>query len=107
MFAAGHVRRMVNGGEKSKENENGWRVGVLSPRVQGVVGHKTAAGLSGSARRTTMSFDARASSHERAGSVGVGERATARLSATPQHGAQAMGHWSRPSMAGGGKSVWR
>ena len=107
MFAAGHVRRMVNGGEKSKENENGWRVGVLSPRVQGVVGHKTAAGLSGSARRTTMSFDARASSHERAGSVGVGERATARLSATPQHGAQGMGHWSRPSMAGGGKSVWR
>lgn len=42
-FAAGHVRRMVHGAK-----ENDWKVGVLSPRVQGVVSR------AGSTRRTTM-----------------------------------------------------
>ncbi|OAG36458.1 hypothetical protein AYO21_09351 [Fonsecaea monophora] len=42
MFAAGHVRRMVHGtkNELLKENDAGsWKVGVLSPRVQGIVSH--------------------------------------------------------------------
>ena len=98
MFAAGHVRRMV-GGTTTKENE--WKVGVLSPRVQGIVsqGKMMASG----ARRTTMGgFDQPSRGHSREGSVGVGEKASTRLSATPQHG-----NASRPSLAYTGKNVWR
>ena len=106
MFAAGHVRRMVMG-KPEKESDN-WKVGVLSPRVQGVV--SASKGMAGNARRTTMGgldHPVRATGHARESSVGVGERAAMRLSATPMRGEAAMGHAHRPSLASGGKNIWR
>ena len=103
MFAAGHVRRMVVG-KPEKENDN-WKVGVLSPRVQGVVSASKSMGSN--PRRTTMGgvdHSARGG-HVRESSVGVGERAAMRLSATPMRG-EGMGHAGRPSLATG-KNVWR
>jgi kinesin family member 18/19 len=103
MFAAGHVRRMVMG---KPEKEDNWRVGVLSPRVQGVMSHSK--GLSGNARRTTMGgLDGPARGHTRESSIGpasVGEKAAMRLSATPSRGEG--GHAHRPSLATG-KNMWR
>ena len=97
MFAAGHVRRMVGG---KNQQENDWKVGVLSPRVSGVVSQSKM--MAGGARRTTMGgFDQSSRGHVRERSVGVGEQASMRLSATPQHG-----HASRPSLVPG-KNVWR
>ena len=96
MFAAGHVRRMV-GAQAGKED---WKVGVLSPRVQGVVSQGKM--MSGGARRTTMGAFDQARGHVRESSMGVGEKASMRLAATPQQG-----HVSRPSLASTGKNVWR
>lgn len=96
MFAAGHVRRMVMG---KNEKENEWKVGVLSPRVQGIVGHGKTNGANG-VRRTTMSgIDSRSGPH-------AGERAGVRLSTIhPSHGS---GHSvSRGSLMPAGKAVWR
>lgn len=94
MFAPGHVRRMVMG---KNEKENDWKVGVLSPRVQGVVSHgKSANG----ARRTTMSgMDVRST-------PSVGDRPGGRLSfVTASNGH--MHSASRGSLMTGGKAVWR
>ncbi|KAJ9616464.1 tubulin-dependent ATPase kip3 [Cladophialophora chaetospira] len=107
MFAAGHVRRMVQGGKSenglSKENERDWKVGVLSPRVQGIVSHSR--GLSGSAnpmRRTTLSgMDVRGTPSGKGDkAVGGGVRLS---SVTPGYGPSV----SRGSLMPGGKAVWR
>lgn len=88
------------------EKENDWKVGVLSPRVQGVV--SASKGMGATARRTTMGgVDHPVRGHVRESSVGVGERAAMRLSvATPLRG-DGNGHVHRPSLATTGKSVWR
>ncbi|KIW70394.1 hypothetical protein PV04_02668 [Phialophora macrospora] len=107
MFAAGHVRRMVHGGKSEsgllKENDREWKVGVLSPRVQGIMGHGR--GLSAPVnpmRRTTMSgMDVRATPS------GNGERATGggvRMSSINQGQSQTA---SRGSLMPVGKAVWR
>ena len=114
MFAAGHVRRMVHGGKSEagalKENEREWKVGVLSPRVSGVVSHTR--GLSASAanpiRRTTMGgFDVRGTLSG-GGGGGVGEKVGGgmRLSSitSTQSGGSASG---RGSLMPTGKAVWR
>ncbi|KIX04475.1 uncharacterized protein Z518_05345 [Rhinocladiella mackenziei CBS 650.93] len=96
MFAAGHVRRMVMG---KNEKDNEWKVGVLSPRVHGIVSHGKSAGMSGG-RRTTMSgFDVRST-------PSTGDLGGMRLSSiTPSHAhAQSA---SRGSLMPGGKAVWR
>ncbi|RMZ78432.1 hypothetical protein DV738_g3852, partial [Chaetothyriales sp. CBS 135597] len=95
LFAAGHVRRMVNG---KTDKENDWRLRVLSPRVQGVISQGKI--ISSGPRRTTIMGEGLRSS-SRDGSMGVGERASMRLSAVPQHG-----HAPRPSLASA-KSAWR
>lgn len=99
MFAAGHVRRMVMG---KNEKESEWKVGVLSPRVQGVIG--AGKSINGSARRTTTSgLDGRG--HMRESSDMVADRAAIRLSSfTPSHG---NGHAIRGSLLPSGKAVWR
>ena len=87
MFTAGQARRMVVGGRSEKEHE--WRIGVLSPRVTGVVGK-------GTARRTTMSEGKR----ERE-SLSVVDRA-------PQHRlSSVVGMNMRGSLVPGSKNVWR
>jgi kinesin family member 18/19 len=92
MFAAGHVRRMVIG-KDSKENE--WRVGVLSPRVTGVV---TASKVSSSGRRVTMTVTP----------MGTGERTAHRVSSiSGSNHAQGQGHGPRSSLMPGGKGTWR
>ena len=103
MFAAGHVRRMVMG-KPEKENDN-WRVGVLSPRVHGVMSASKAMGVN--PRRTTMGGVEHSGrpGHVRESSVTVGEKAAMRLSATPMRN-EGMGHVHRPSLATG-KNVWR
>ncbi|RMZ90200.1 hypothetical protein DV736_g2580, partial [Chaetothyriales sp. CBS 134916] len=94
LFAAGHVRRMVNG---KTEKENDWKIRVLSPRVQGVLSQGKM--VSSGPRRTTMGEGLRANSRD--ANMGVGERASMRLSAVPQHG-----HAPRPSLATS-KNTWR
>lgn len=96
MFAAGHVRRMVMG---KNDKENDWKVGVLSPRVQGVVSHSKSTGPGG-ARRTTMSGDVVRSTPS------TGDRGPMRMSSiTSSHG---HGHSaSRGSLMPNGKAVWR
>ena len=91
MFAAGHVRRMVNGG---KEKENDWKVSVLSPRVTGVVGKPH------SARRTTINEGRAIGVRE---SSGVSERAAVRLSSV----AHPVGGGPRGSLMPNGKGAWR
>jgi kinesin family member 18/19 len=105
MFAAGHVRRMVGG---SKENE--WKVGVLSPRVQGV-GHSFSKSVGPVSRRTTMAGfggdgGGSGQGHVRGPSLTVGDRAALRLSATPLRGEGGGGGHVRGSLSGG-KNVWR
>ncbi|KAK5197726.1 tubulin-dependent ATPase kip3 [Exophiala xenobiotica] len=85
MFAAGHVRRMVMG---KTEKENDWKVGVLSPRVSGVVSHSKSMGMN-SARRTTMNGDVRSTP------------------STADRGIVRMGSTSRGSLMPNGKAVWR
>ncbi|KAH0847462.1 kinesin motor protein [Fonsecaea pedrosoi] len=98
MFAAGHVRRMVHGtkNELLKENDAGsWKVGVLSPRVQGIVSHgkSSLVAPSNPIRRTTMGGPER----------GGGTRLSSVVS-----GANAHGHSSsRGSLMPTGKAVWR
>ncbi len=106
MFAAGHVRRMVQGGKGDtsslKENEREWKVGVLSPRVQGIVSHGR--GLSGSAnsiRRTTLSgMDVRGTPNGNAEkAAGGGVRLSSVMMPPPSA--------SRGSLMPSGKAVWR
>ncbi|KAJ4520099.1 tubulin-dependent ATPase kip3 [Exophiala dermatitidis] len=94
MFAAGHVRRMVMG---KNDKENDWKVGVLSPRVHGIVSHSKSVGPHGN-RRTTMSgTDVRSTPNP-------GDRAGVRMSSiAPSHGHSA----SRGSLMPSGKTVWR
>jgi len=94
MFGAGHVRRMVMG---KNEKENEWKVGVLSPRVQGVVSHGKSMSMNGG-RRTTMSgMDVRSN-------PSTADREGVRLSfITQSQGYSA----SRGSLMTGGKAVWR
>ncbi len=76
-----------------KENQNDWKVGVLSPRVTGVVGK-------GGSRRTTMTGmrDMSAPS-DRGGHV--------RLSSVAAVGGVGSGVGGRGSLMPGGKGVWR
>ncbi|OAP56258.1 hypothetical protein AYL99_09437 [Fonsecaea erecta] len=111
MFGASHVRRMVHGtrNELLKENDAGsWKVGVLSPRVQGIVSHgKSSLGAySNPMRRTTMSgMDVRGGANsasggpERAGGV----RLSSITAGSSGHGHSA----SRGSLMPSGKAVWR
>lgn len=94
MFGPSHVRRMVMG---KNEKENDWKVGVLSPRVQGVISHGKGMGAF---RRTTLTgFDVRSTP------TGA-ERSGVRMSSvTPSQG-QAFSA-SRGSLMPGGKAVWR
>ncbi|OQV00901.1 Kinesin motor domain-containing protein [Cladophialophora immunda] len=113
MFAAGHVRRMVHGAKNEllKENDAGsWKVGVLSPRVQGIVSHgKSSLGAqSNPMRRTTMSgMDVRGNGAPNSGSGGPERAGGVRLSSitagTSGHGHSA----SRGSLMPTGKAVWR
>lgn len=94
MFGPSHVRRMVMG---KNEKENEWKVGVLSPRVQGVISHTK--GL-GALRRTTLTgLDVRSTPI-------AAERSGGRLSSvTSSHGHSYSA--SRGSLMPGGKAVWR
>ncbi|EXJ87147.1 kinesin family member 18/19 [Capronia epimyces CBS 606.96] len=96
MFAAGHVRRMVMG---KNEKENEWKVGVLSPRVQGIVSHSRSMGTH-SGRRTTLSgMDVKST-------PSTGDRAGMRMSSiAPTHGHSLS--TSRGSLMPSGKTVWR
>lgn len=96
MFAAGHVRRMVMG---KNDKENDWKVGVLSPRVQGIISHSKSMS-SNASRRTTMSgMDVRSTPSTQ-------DRAGMRMSSiTPSHGHSQSA--SRGSLMPGGKAVWR
>lgn len=93
MFGPSHVRRMVMG---KPEKENEWKVGVLSPRVQGIVSHGK--GMGGFRRTTLSGLDVR--------STPTVERSGGRMSSVaPSHGhAHAA---SRDSLMPGGKAVWR
>ena len=95
MFAAGHVRRMVMG-KDPRENE--WRVGVLSPRVTGVV----SVGKAGAAsRRTTMTS-------AMVGAGGSAERGHNRLSSiNGVNHAHGNGMSARSSLMPNGKTTWR
>jgi kinesin family member 18/19 len=90
MFTAGQARRMVIGGRSEKENE--WKIGVLSPRVTGVMGK-------GSNRRTTMGEGKK----ERE-SLNVADRG-------PQHRMSSVAGMNSSAMRGSllpsGKGVWR
>jgi len=95
MFGPSHVRRMVMG---KSEKENEWKVGVLSPHVQGIVSH----GKGGNGfRRTTLSgMDVR--------STPTVERSAGRMSSvTPSHSHTIHHAASRGSLMPGGKAVWR
>lgn len=94
MFGPGHVRRMVMG---KGEKENEWRVGVLSPRVQGIVSHGK--GIGGLRRTTLNGLDVRSTPT-------AAERSGGRMSSV----APSYGHThsaSRGSLMPGGKTVWR
>jgi hypothetical protein len=96
MFAAGHVRRMVMG---KNEKENDWKVGVLSPRVQGVVSHGKSMSMNGPRRTTMGGMDVRSTPN-------LGDRASMRMSSiTPAHGHGHSG--SRGSLVPNGKNIWR
>jgi kinesin family protein 18/19 len=89
MFTTGQARRMVIG---RSEKENEWKIGVLSPRVTGVVGR-------GSTRRTTM---------------GEGKRERESLSVAdrgPQHRMSSVVGMNSSAIRGsfmpGGKGAWR
>lgn len=93
MFGPGHVRRMVHG---KTDKENDWRVGVLSPHVQGVVSQGKS--MNG-ARRTTLSgMDVRStpSANDRTGRLS---------SIVASHGHLHSG--PRGSLMPSGKAVWR
>ena len=138
MFAAGHVRRMVMGGRDMKENHHGggnanggdWhRIGVLSPRVTGVVtAGKLGGGVGG--RRTTMAAGVapaaspagdgeRSISGERGGGLVGGMGPPGHRVSSVHPGAFGNGHGhghtssiggsggSRSSLMPGGKTVWR
>ncbi|EXJ83319.1 kinesin family member 18/19 [Capronia coronata CBS 617.96] len=96
MFAAGHVRRMVMG---KNEKENEWKVGVLSPRVQGIVSHSRSMGSNGGRRTTLNGMDVRSTPN-------AGDRGTIRMSSiVPSHGHSHS--TSRGSLMPSGKAVWR
>lgn len=89
-FAAGHVRRMVHG---TKEND--WKVGVLSPRVQGVVSR------AGSRRTTVGNID---------GPRPAVNPAHSRMSSVHSSGGLSHAHGvvrDRASFAPGAKGTWR
>jgi kinesin family protein 18/19 len=93
-FAVGHVRRMVHGAK-----ENDWKVGVLSPRVQGVVSR---AGT----RRTTMG------NMDGPRVVGTPADTHARMSSVHGSGGMGQSHAhdvvrDRASFALGSKGTWR
>jgi kinesin family protein 18/19 len=93
-FAAGHVRRMVHGAK-----ENDWKVGVLSPRVQGVVSR------AGSRRTTMGNMDGPrpagtpANTHTRMSSV----HGSGGMSQSHAHGVMR----DRASFVPGSKGTWR
>jgi kinesin family protein 18/19 len=94
MFGPGHIRRMVTG---KSEKENEWKVGVLSPRVQGVMSH--ARTMSGSRRTTLNGMDVRTTPT-------VADRPVMRMSSVlPGHGSSHS--VSRGSLMPNGKTVWR
>jgi kinesin family protein 18/19 len=94
MFGPGHVRRMVMG---KGEKENEWKVGVLSPRVQGIVGHGK--GMGGLRRTTLNGLDVRSTPT-------AAERSGGRMSSvTPSYGHTHSA--SRGSLMPGGKTIWR
>ena len=101
MFAAGHVKRMVQG-DKVKENDHQWKVGVLSPRFQGVGSHSRGlSALANPVRRTTMSgMDVRGTPSASDRAVGGGVRLSSVAPAHTQSG-------SRGSLMPVGKTVWR
>ena len=93
MFTAGQARRMGMAGRSEKENE--WKIGVLSPRVTGMVGKGSFT------RRTT---------------IGEGKKDRESLTVTergPYHrmssavGMNSSGPGMRGSLMPGGKGVWR
>lgn len=100
LFAAGHVRRMVT---PASNKESDWKIGVLSPRVQGVVTSRAPSSMVGSARRTTMNGLDHDRVHRNGGGTNVGERAAVRLSSI-SHG---HGHGPRGSLMPSQKTVWR
>lgn len=96
MFAAGHVRRMVMG---KNEKENEWKVGVLSPRVHGIVSHSRSMGTNGGRRTTMNGMDVKSG-------PSTGDRAPMRMSSiVPSHGHSHS--TSRGSLMSSGKAVWR
>ena len=90
MFTIGQARRMMIGGRSEREIE--WKVGVLSPRVAGVVGKA-------STRRTTMGEGKK----ERDSLSVVDRLPQHRLSSVVGMNSSAM----RGSLLPGGKGVWR
>ena len=80
-----------------KENQNDWKVGVLSPRVTGVLGKGNGGSrrttMTGMRERETMSVGPERSSHVRLSSVaGIGVVAS---------------NTGRGSLMPGSKGVWR
>lgn len=98
LFGAGHTRRMVM---PPPAKGDGWKAGVLSPRVDGITGHHRVA--SGGMRRTTMG-GASENSHSRG--MSVGERAAMRLSSVNQSGTRDFAG-ARSSLMPSGKGTWR
>ena len=86
MFTAGQARRMVMG---KMEKENDWKVGVLSPKVTGVIGK--------GGRRTTI-CEPRGIRE----SLSIGDRAAHRLSSVAS-----MNGANRGSLMPGTKGTWR
>jgi kinesin family member 18/19 len=89
-FAAGHVRRMVHGAK-----ENDWKVGVLSPRVQGVISR------AGTRRTTVGNMD---------GPRSNGTPGHSRMSSVHSSGGMSHAHGvsrDRASYVPGAKGTWR
>lgn len=105
LFGAGHTRRMVM---PPPAKSDGWRAGVLSPRVDGVTGHHRV--TSGSARRTTMG-GASDGGHSRG--MSVAERAAMRLSGVNHNGTREKENigvgtgGARTSLMPSSKTTWR
>ena len=105
MFGAGHTRRMVM---PPPAKNDGWKAGVLSPRVDGVSGHHRV--TSGGARRTTMAAPSEIG-HSRGRSIV--EKAALRLSNVNQNGTREKENVGfgpgvvRSSLMPSGKGTWR
>ena len=106
LFGAGHVRRMVM---PPPAKSDVWKAGVLSPQIEGIIGHHRVASGGGN-RRTTMS-GLTENGHSRR--MSVAERAAIRLSSVNHGGPREKENaglgptGNRSSLMPGSKNMWR